>query len=269
MSTNKILIITVFALWACAPKSNPEAEALREELNALKADYEEQKAAYQTIDSLLNEVSASLDSVALGTSRLQSERRKFKKHELMERIAAIEQYMQQANDKIAFAQQQTNRYKIRAEGLAKALERFKAELDLQKEKVVQLEAELSSTRAEVVRLQNINLQKDSALFVKESTIRIKEEELRRTDEARKNAELQAIKTRIEKLLLQGDEDIEDADKIWLAVGKNSRKQQLLRKADASYREALALYDTHNPPGVDRKIIEQKINALAAKIKTTK
>lgn len=269
MKTNKLIVPIALVMFACGQQSNPEADALRQELVALKADYTEQNEAYQEIDSLLTEVSNSLDSVAFGTSELQSERRKLKRSELMERIAAIEHYMQQANDKITLAQQQANRYKVRAEGLAKALERFKAELEMQKEKVAQLETELTNTRAEVARLQTVNLQKDSALTAKEETIRNRETELSRTQEAKKTAELATVKTQIEKLILQGDEDMEDANKIWLAVGKNTKKQQLLRKADESYRQALQLYETHTPPGVERQRIEQKINTVSAKIKTSK
>ncbi|WP_250631076.1 coiled-coil domain-containing protein [Rhodoflexus caldus] len=269
MKTNKLIVPLALVMLACSPQSNPEADALRQELAVLRADYLEQNEAYQEIDSLLTEVSNSLDSVAFGTNELQSERRKLKRSELMERIAAIEHYMQQANDKITLAQQQANRYKIRAEGLAKALERFKAELEMQKEKVAQLETELTNTRAEVARLQTVNLQKDSVLTAKEEAIRNREEELSRTQEAKKAAELATVKTQIEKLILQGDEDMEDANKIWLAVGKNTKKQQLLRKADESYRQALQLYETHTPPGIERQRIEQKINTVSAKIKTAK
>jgi chromosome segregation ATPase len=269
MKTNKLIVPLALVMLACSPQSNPEADALRQELAILRADYLEQNEAYQEIDSLLTEVSNSLDSVAFGTNELQSERRKLKRSELMERIAAIEHYMQQANDKIRLAQQQASRYKIRAEGLAKALERFKAELDMQKEKVAQLETELTNTRAEVARLQTVNLQKDSVLTAKEEAIRNREEELSRTQEAKKAAELATVKTQIEKLILQGDEDMEDANKIWLAVGKNTKKQQLLRKADESYRQALQLYETHTPPGIERQQIEQKINTVSAKIKTAK
>lgn len=269
MKTNKLIVPFALVMLACSPQSNPEADALRQELAVLRADYLAQNEAYQEIDSLLTAVSNSLDSVAFGTNELQSERRKLKRSELMERIAAIEHYMQQANDKITLAQQQANRYKIRAEGLAKALERFKAELEMQKEKVAQLETELTNTRAEVARLQTVNLQKDSVLTAKEEVIRNREEELSRTQEAKKAAELATVKTQIEKLILQGDEDMEDANKIWLAVGKNTKKQQLLRKADESYRQALQLYETHTPPGIERQRIEEKINTVSAKIKIAK
>lgn len=269
MKTNKLIVLLALVMLACSPQSNPEADALRQELAILKADYLEQHEAYREIDSLLTEVSNSLDSVAFGTNELQSERRKFKRSELMERIAAIEHYMQQANDKITLAQQQATRYKIRAEGLTKALERFKAELEMQKERVAQLETELTNTRAEVARLQTVNLKKDSVLTAKEEAIRNREEELSRTQEAKKAAELATVKMQIEKLILQGDEDLEDANKIWLAVGKNTKKQQLLRKADESYRQALQLYETHMPPGIERQRIERKINTVAAKIKTAK
>jgi len=269
MKTNKLIVPIAFLMFACSPQSNPEVDALRQELLILKTDYERQSKAYQEIDSLLSEVSASLDSVAFSTNELQSERRKMKRGELLQRIAAIEHYMQQANDKIMLAQQQANRYKVRAEGLAKALERFKAELDMQKEKIAQLEGELTYTRAEVARLQIVNRQKDSALTAKEETIRNREAELSRTQQAQKTAELATIKAQIEKLLLQGDEDMEDANKIWLAIGKNTKKQQLLRKADESYRQALQLYETYMPPGIDRQQIEQKIHNVSAKIKTSK
>ncbi|MCS7019044.1 MAG: hypothetical protein RMJ87_06395 [Cytophagales bacterium] len=269
MKINRVVCSIALSLLACSPQNNAETEALRQELNAVKADYRAQQEAYREMDSLLVQVGYALDSIAYAGSKLQSERRQLKKGELLERIAAIENYMQQTYAKIAFAQQQASRYRIKAEGLTKALEHLKSELTLQQEKVARLEAELTGARAEVQRLQTVNARKDSMLTVKEELIRSRESELLRTEEARKIAELTSIKNKIEKLLLQADEDLEDANKIWLAIGKNTRKQQLLRQADANYREALSLYDAHQPPGIDRNAIEQKISVVAAKIKTVK
>lgn len=257
----------LLSLFACTAQDKTETEALRQELAALKSEYEAQRVAYEEMDSLLMQVNTLLDSVVFAGNKLQSERRRIKKNELPERIAAIENYMKQAEEKIVQAQQQAERYKLKAAGLAKTLERFKAELALQEEKIARLEAELNNTRAEIARLQTANIRKDSLLTVQEETIRNRREELNRSEEARRAAELQTVKIRIEQLLLQGDEDLEDAGKIWFAIGKNNKRQQLLRQADKSYREALALYDAHRPPGIDRKTIEQKINAVAAKMKT--